>query len=90
MRLCIGNVLHHLHPSTHPPENSVLVVQPGRGDDRDKELAPVGVGAGVGHGEDSGSGVLQGEVLVLELCAIDGLAAGAVVRREVTALGQID
>ncbi len=32
------------------------------------------------------SGVLQGEVLVGELVAIDGLAAGAVVVREVAAL----
>ena len=34
----------------------------------------------------TGSGVLQLEVLVLELVAVDGLAPGAVVRGEVTTL----
>ncbi len=34
----------------------------------------------------TGSGVLQGEVLVGELVAVDGLAAGAVVVREVATL----
>lgn len=34
-------------------------------------------GAGVGHGEDAGAGVLQVEVLVLELLAVDGLSTGA-------------
>jgi hypothetical protein len=33
--------------------------------------------AGVGHGEDTGTGVLEVEVLVLELLAVDGLSAGA-------------
>lgn len=32
---------------------------------------------GVGHGEDTGASVRQVEVLVLELLAVDGLAAGA-------------
>lgn len=35
------------------------------------------VGAGVGHGQEEGLGVLQLEVLVGELLAVDGLAAGA-------------
>jgi hypothetical protein len=39
--------------------------------------ANVRVGAGVGHGEDTGAGVLELEVLVLELLAVDGLATGA-------------
>jgi len=32
---------------------------------------------GVGHGEDTGASVLEGEVLVLELLAVDGLATSA-------------
>ena len=35
------------------------------------------VGASVGHGQEEGLGVLELEVLVGELLAIDGLAAGA-------------
>jgi len=31
-------------------------------------------GAGVGHGEDTGASVLEVEVLVLELLAVDGLS----------------
>ena len=37
----------------------------------------VRVGAGVGHGEDTGASVLQGEVLIAELLAVDGLATSA-------------
>ena len=64
----------------------MLAVEPIRLDARDEELRAVCVGAGVGHREDAGLGVLQLEVLVLELCAVDGLAAGAVVVRKVAAL----
>jgi hypothetical protein len=35
------------------------------------------VGAGVGHGEETGLGVLELEVLIRELLAVDGLATGA-------------
>ena len=34
-------------------------------------LRAVGVGAGVGHGENTRSSVFQGEVLILELVAVD-------------------
>jgi len=64
----------------------VLAVEPGRLDGRDEELGAVGVGPGVRHRHDAGAGVFQGEVLVLEFVAVDGLAAGAVVIREVAAL----
>lgn len=49
-------------------------------------LRTVGVLAGVGHGQETGLGVLQLEVLVFELGAIDGLSAGAIAVGEVTAL----
>ena len=63
----------------------MLAVEPGGLGRADEELGAVGVGSGVGHGEDAGAGVLEAEVLVLELVAVDGLAAGAVVVGEVTA-----
>merc|ERR1712117_576423 len=47
-----------------------------------EELGTVRIGAGVGHGENALSGVIQLEVLVLELLAIDGLSASAVMVRE--------
>jgi hypothetical protein len=37
------------------------------------------VGAGVGHGEEEGTAVLQLEVLIAELLAVDGLATSALV-----------
>lgn len=43
----------------------------------DEELGSVGVLASVGHAKETLAGVPDLEVLVLELVAIDGLAAGA-------------
>ena len=40
-------------------------------------LAAVGVGASVGHREDTRASVLEREVLVLELLAVDRLASSA-------------
>lgn len=43
-----------------------------RGDNSgDEELGAVGVRSGVGHGQDTLLGVLQLEVLILELVAVD-------------------
>ena len=64
----------------------MLSVEPAGLGGAEEELGAVGVGASVGHGEDSGPGVLQLEVLILELVAVDGLAPGAVVVGEVSAL----
>jgi hypothetical protein len=47
-----------------------------------EELRAVGAGAGVGHREGARAGVLEREVLVGELGAVDGLAARACVGRE--------
>lgn len=46
----------------------------------------VRVGAGVGHGENTGTGVLELEVLIGEGLAVDGLATSTVVSGEVTTL----
>jgi hypothetical protein len=67
-------------------EDDVLAVEPGAGDEGDEELGAVGSGAGVGHGQQVGDIVLLLEVLILELGTVDGLASGAVLVGEVTAL----
>lgn len=46
----------------------------------------VRVGASVGHGQQTRAGVLDLEVLVGELLAVDGLATSAVATGEVTTL----
>jgi hypothetical protein len=48
----------------------VLLIEKAVGDD-------LRARAGVGHGEDTGTSVLELEVLVLELLAIDRLSTGA-------------
>ncbi len=53
---------------------------------RRAHLAAVGVGAGVGHGEQAGGVVLELEVLIRKLLAVDALTAGAVVVGEVAPL----
>ena len=64
----------------------MFAVEPGGEHGGDEELRPIGVGAGIGHGEQKGAVVLELEVLVGKLCAIDRLAAGAVVVGEVAPL----
>jgi hypothetical protein len=67
-------------------EDDVAAVQPGGHDGGDEELGAVGVGASVGHGQQTGAVVLQLEVLIGKLLAVDGLAASTVTAGEVTAL----
>eukprot|EP01083_Nonionella_stella_P244290 850409_1 len=78
--------LHHVHALGDGAEHDVLSVQPCRLGRAEEELGSVGVGSGVGHGEDSGSGVLEDEVLVGELVAVDGLSSGSVVVGEIASL----
>ena len=82
--------LHDLHALHNLSEDHMALVQPGRLHGADEELRAVGVGSGVGHAQDSGSGVLQREVLILELVAVDGLSASAVVVGEVATCGLED
>ena len=70
----------------HTSKNNVLVVQPGGLDRGDEELGAVGVGTRVGHGEEARRGVLDQEVLVVELRSVDRLAPGSVKPLEVSAL----
>merc|ERR1712037_598884 len=80
------DLLDGVHALDDLSEDDVLAVEPGGLCGAQEELAAVGVGAGVGHGQDARTGVLQLEVLVLELHPVDGLAARAVPGGEVAAL----
>jgi len=64
----------------------MFAIQPRSLGRTDEKLGSVGVGSSIGHAEDSRSGVLQLEVLVLELVAVNGLAPSSVVVGEVTSL----
>jgi len=80
------NNLHNVHTLGHAAENNVLAIEPLSLDSAKEELGAVGPGASVRHGENTGTGVLELEVLISELSAIDGLASSAVVVGEVTTL----
>lgn len=80
------NLLDNFHAFNDLTEDNVFVVQPGGLNGTDEELRTVGVGSSIGHGQDTGAGVLQGEVFISELVAIDGFTASAVVICEITTL----
>jgi len=80
------HLLDDIHALDDLAEDDVLAVQPLRLGRAQEKLAAVCVGAGVSHRQDSRSGMLEGEVLVLKLVSVDGLAAGSVVVGEVAAL----
>lgn len=52
----------------------------------DEELRSVGVRPGVGHGQDPGGRVLQGEVLVFKLVAVDGFSPCSIMVGEIASL----
>lgn len=80
------NLPDDVHALDNAAENDVAIVEPGGLHGGDEELGSVGVGTGVGHRHDTGTGVSQDEVLILELVAVDGLASGSVVVLEVATL----
>lgn len=53
----------------------------------DEELGPVSVWASIGHGQNPGPCMLQDEVLIFKLVAVDGFSTGSIVVGEVTSLG---
>ena len=67
------NCLHNVHALGDRAEHDVLAVKPVGLHGAQEELGAVGVGASVGHGQDTGASVLEREVLIFELGAVDGL-----------------
>eukprot|EP00331_Platyophrya_macrostoma_P012537 CAMPEP_0176432520 /NCGR_PEP_ID=MMETSP0127-20121128/15443_1 /TAXON_ID=938130 /ORGANISM="Platyophrya macrostoma, Strain WH" /LENGTH=190 /DNA_ID=CAMNT_0017814707 /DNA_START=85 /DNA_END=655 /DNA_ORIENTATION=- len=83
------DALDHVHALQHLAEHDVLAVQPVSGSNADEELRAVRVGASVGHRQGAGAEVLAAlasERLILELAAVDRLAASAVEVGEVASL----
>jgi hypothetical protein len=66
----------------------VLAIQPGRFGRAEKELRPVGVWACIGHAKNTGASVLELEIFILKLVAIDRLSAGTIVVRNCKAQRQ--
>jgi hypothetical protein len=58
-------------------KDNVAAIEPCGGNGGDEELGAVGVFAAVGHAEKALARVLELEVLIRELVAIDGLAASS-------------
>ena len=71
---------------TYLTKHNVFSIQPLGCSCTQKELRAIGIWTSISHAQDPGTGVLQLEVLVGELSTVDGLATGAVVGSEVTAL----
>jgi len=67
-------------------KHNVLAVQPRSLDRGDEELGTIGVGAGIRHGQNVRAGVLELEVFVGELGAVDRLSSATVSISEVSSL----
>jgi len=80
------NLLDNIHAFDDLSENDVFSVQPRSFGGANEKLRPIGVGSGVGHGQNSGSGVLQLEVLILEFVSVNRLSTSSVVVGEVATL----
>lgn len=80
------DLFDNFHSGSHLTEHHVFSIEPRSDDGGDEELRSVGVGAGIGHGQQARTVMLQLEVFVGELVAVNGLAAGAVVVGEIAAL----
>jgi len=78
--------LDNVHTFAHGTENAMLAVQPGGLHGTEEKLRSIGIRASVRHGEDTRSSVLEREVFVGELGAVDGLTTGSVSRGKITAL----
>lgn len=80
------DLLDQIHTVLDFTKDDVLSVQPRGLYGGDKELGAVGVGSSVGHGQQSRLGVLELEVFIGKLVAVDGLSTGTVSVGKVTTL----
>lgn len=80
------DLLDQIHTVLDFTKDDVLSVQPRGLYGSDKELGTVRVGSSVGHGQQSGLGVLELEVFIGKLVAVDGLSTGTVSVGEITTL----
>lgn len=80
------DLLDNVHTLNDLTEDNMLSVQPGGDNSGNEELRTVGVGTSIGHRQQTGLVVLQDEVLIRELVAVDGLSTGTVTAGEVTTL----
>ena len=78
--------LDNVHTFGDGAEDNVLAVKPVGLDSAQEKLAAVGARACVGHREGARAGVLQLEVLISELSAVDGFATCAVASGEIASL----
>ena len=67
-------------------ENNMLSIEPTSLGSAQEELTSVGTWSSVSHTEDTWSGVLEFEVLILELVTVDGFSSSTVVVGEVATL----
>jgi hypothetical protein len=78
------NLVHDLIALEHFAKDHMAAIQPAGDNRSDEELTAVRVLARVGHAEKTFASVLELEVFIGELCAVDGLAAGTVATGEIT------
>ena len=67
----------------------MTTIQPRARNGSDEELGSVRVGSAVGHGQEARTVMLQGEVLIRETIAVDGLASHTITHREISSLKMI-
>ncbi|KAH3685099.1 hypothetical protein WICPIJ_003919 [Wickerhamomyces pijperi] len=80
------NLGDDVHTFNDFPKDDVSTIQPGGDDSGDEELRTVGVSTSIGHRQDTRLDVLQLEVFISELVAVDGLPTSTVTVGEVTTL----
>merc|ERR1740117_54056 len=77
---------HDIHALNNLSEHNVAAVEPRGLHSGEEELGAIGVRASVRHAKDTSASVLEFEILVSELRAVNALTASAVAAGEVTAL----